>query len=111
MRRAPGVFFARRVALFVMLTASGAVTGCHASHLRPGLAPLSVRGAYGHDASASGVDVMRSVGLDTVTASPYREALNELQSQGLKAIGFPTTRYPEPWMVTGKNSRRSPFSA
>jgi hypothetical protein len=47
---------------------------------------LAIRGAYGRDASASGTDVMRSVGLNVVTTAPDRAALDRLQAQNMKGI-------------------------
>ena len=52
----------------------------------PGPPIAAVRAAYGRDSSSSGVDVMRSVGLNTVTASPYRSTLDALANHGMKAI-------------------------
>jgi hypothetical protein len=46
----------------------------------------AVRGAYGRDSSESGVDVMRSVGLNTVTAAPDVATLDRLQARGMRAI-------------------------
>jgi uncharacterized coiled-coil protein SlyX len=48
--------------------------------------PLTVRGAYGRDQTASGFDVMRSVGLTTITASPDLATLDELEAAGMRAI-------------------------
>jgi hypothetical protein len=46
----------------------------------------AIRGAYGRDSSESGVEVMRSVGLDTVTAPPDVATLDRLQAEGMRAI-------------------------
>lgn len=46
----------------------------------------TIRGAYGRDDSPSGFAVMRSVGLDTVTAPPDRETLDRLHEAGMRAI-------------------------
>ena len=52
----------------------------------PGPPIAAVRAAYGRDSTSSGVDVMASVGLNTVTASPYRSTLDALAAHGMKAI-------------------------
>ena len=45
-----------------------------------------LKGAYGRDSSASGIDKMKAVGLNMVTASPDVATLDKLHAQGMQAI-------------------------
>lgn len=48
--------------------------------------PYFVRGVYGRDSSPTGVDLLSSVGFNTVTAMPYKADLDALAAKGMKAI-------------------------
>ena len=61
--------------------------------LFPGTSPTAssrvlIRGAYGRDSSTSGVDVMKSVGMNTVTYNGWagRAGLDTLWAKGMKAV-------------------------
>jgi hypothetical protein len=45
-----------------------------------------VRGAYGHDSSASGVDRIAAAGFNATMTSVYREHLDPLQARGLRGV-------------------------
>jgi hypothetical protein len=70
-----------------LILALAATSGCtRPSSLQPSDADLRIRGAYGRDSSASGLEIMRSVGLTTVTADPLRSSLDQLARRGMRAI-------------------------
>lgn len=48
--------------------------------------PNFVRGAYGEDSSASGVDRIAAAGFSAVMTSVYREDLDPLQARGLRGV-------------------------
>lgn len=50
------------------------------------LAPFVVRGMYGRDSSANGVDKIRAAGFNTVTVQPDRSDLDALARAGMKGI-------------------------
>lgn len=45
-----------------------------------------VRGVYGRDSTPSGVDLISGAGFNSVTAGPWKEELDALHGQGLKAV-------------------------
>lgn len=52
----------------------------------PQLKPFVVRGMYGRDSSASGLDVIRGAGFNTVTVQADRSDLDHLRRAGMKGI-------------------------
>lgn len=45
-----------------------------------------MRGVYGRDSSANGLDVIRATGFNAVTVQPYRAELNRLAAAGMKGL-------------------------
>ncbi|MDQ4025366.1 MAG: hypothetical protein M3217_07740, partial [Actinomycetota bacterium] len=52
----------------------------------PGGDPGFVRGVYGRDSTATGVDLIAAAGFDSVTVGPWREELDALQAEGMKGV-------------------------
>jgi hypothetical protein len=47
---------------------------------------VAVRGVYGRDASANGLDTIKATGFNTVTVQPYRSELDKLHAAGMRGL-------------------------